>query len=157
MMSNLIHTWYTGDWKINGNKSVPYNGISITAAANYSPITSPPTSQKLISINLDITDFTLDKDGVSSTVSLEKTQVWYDIPLPQKPNSSPPVDDPNFTVSGSDNDTLGKVMLDHNLGGVFLNIQFCYGVTHSKREEIGFIMKFDELFTQGDDPIVVEL
>jgi len=155
-MDNLEYTWYTGDWKPNNNPTVPYNGLKIVATANYGQLTSPPTSGKLVSVALEIVDYTYDPNGVSSSVMLSNSSTWYDIAIPTDDTVSPPVPNLKFTVEGISNATLGKVKLDATSSGLYLNIQFRYGPTSRKREEIGYIMKFQENYQAGQDPIAVE-
>ncbi len=157
MATTKENTWHTGDWNPHGsNPKVPYNGIKIIATANYGPDASPPVPQKLISVDLEVIDFTYSKSGVSSKVTLIKTGVGYDIPIPEMTTTSPPVPNPEFTVVGIDQDTLGLVKLDATSGGSYLNIQFRYGIKDNTREEIGYIMKFDREYKEGENPIHVE-
>lgn len=158
MNNSKEYVWYTGDWKIDSNNlQVPYNGLKIGATAKYSAVTSPPTSQKLVSVDLVVVDYTYNPQGVTSPVLLYKTGVWFDIPIPTKEGVSPPEENKEFTVVGTDSiDELGKVKLEANSAGIFLNIQFRYGIDTMKREELGFIMKFDETYQDGEDPVQVE-
>jgi hypothetical protein len=140
--------WYSGDWKQKNNPEVPYNGIQIIAKANYSQPTSPPTTQTLLSVDVEVVDYTLDPNGVSSTVHLFKTGDWYDIPIPENNEVSPPEPNTDFTITSTDEAHLGKqLQLTITTSGIYLNIQFRYGV-HAYNEELGFIMKFDETYTK---------
>lgn len=157
MSNSTENTWYSGSWNENGNNSeVPYNGLKIAATAKYSLPTSPPSLQILVSVNLDVVDYTYDPNGVSSTLTLPKSNIWYGIPIPEDDNVSPPIPNIKFTVTDIENINLGKVRLDSNPSGTFLNIQFSFGPDHRKQEEIGYIMKFDQTYTEGQDPIQVE-
>ncbi|MCX2763687.1 hypothetical protein [Aquimarina muelleri] len=152
-MNNNI--WYTGDWKQQNNKEIPYNGVQIRARANYTPVTSPPSSQKLDSVDLEVVDFTKNPEGVSSSIVIYKTGVWFDIPIPENNTVSPPQPNTDFTVMGIDYTGLGKLQLEATTTGIFLNIQFRYGIQSRSREELGFIMKISEVYNEGEDPIKV--
>lgn len=180
MKNSKDYIWYTGDWKSKMNDQAPYNGLQIKAKANYSVPTVPPSTQNLMSVELDIIDFTKDKEGVTSKVKINKVGSWYDILIPEKKKVTDKETDkktdketdkeieevtekqigkqPNldFTVVGIHNNTLGQVKLDHNPNGIYLNIQFRYGLTGRKREEIGYVMKFDSILNDKHDPIEVE-
>ncbi len=188
MKNSKDHIWYTGDWKSKMNDQAPYNGLQIKATAKYSEPTVPPSTQNLMSVELDIIDFTKDKEGVSSKVKIKKVGSWHDILIPEKKKGTDKETDkktdkktdkeavketdeetdevtekqigkqPNldFTVVGINNNTLGQVKLDHNSNGIYLNIQFRYGLTGRKREEIGYVMKFDSIYNDKHDPIEVE-
>lgn len=155
-MDNINNNiWYSGDWKQVNNLQEPYNGIQIKAKANYSPTTSPPSSQVLISVDVEVVDFTKDPKGVSSTVNLSTTDVWYDIPIPENNEVSPPQTNLDFTVISTDEAHLGKLLqLAATTSGIFLNIQFRYGL-NANTEELGFIMKIDETYTEGQNPIQI--
>ena len=155
-MDNLEYTWYTGDWKPNNNPTVPYNGLKIVATPNYGPLTSPPTPGKLVSVALEVVDYTYDPNGVSSLVTLSNTSSWYSIEIPEDTSVSPPAPNLKFTVQGAGSTILGQVKLDAVSSGIYLNIQFCYGPTSRQREEIGYIMKFSETTQAGTDPVTVE-
>lgn len=148
--------WYSGDWKPINNLQVPFNGLKICATTNYGPATSPPTAQKLLSVLIEIVDYTKDENGVSSQLTLS-TGGWNNIPIPRDTSLSPPGPNPKFTVSGVNNSDLGQIQLETTSSGIFLNIQFCYGAIDKKREELGFIMKFSETYTQGDDTVLIEV
>ncbi|MCY1479370.1 hypothetical protein D3C87_70410 [compost metagenome] len=136
-------TWYTGDWRPDGNNSqAPYNGLKIVATANYSEKTNPPTARKLVSVDLEVVDYTYNPNGVSSSLQLTKPAVWYPIPIPTDTTVSPPEPNMQFTVVGIGGNALGNVKLDDTPRGSYLNIQFSYGPTSRKREEIGYIMRF---------------
>jgi len=147
-------SWYSGDWKPINNLQVPYNGLKISASPNYGLATSPPTAQKLVSVLIEVVDYTYDQNGVSSQLTLIKGG-WNDIPIPQDTSLSPPEPNSKFTVSGVNNSDLGQIQLETTSGGIYLNIQFCYGPINKKREELGFIMKFSETYTQGDDTVLI--
>lgn len=133
MEKTQTNTWYTGDWNPYGNNpDVPYNGIKIVATANYARQTNSQISGDLVSIDLQIVDYTNDPNGISSDFQLTKSAMWYDIPIPTK----------NFTVTGVNGTGLGLVKLDVMSSGIFLNIQFSYGIVNRKREEMGYIMRF---------------
>lgn len=149
-------SWYSGDWKpVNGTQP-PYNGLIISATPNYGPATSPPTAQKLAAVLIDVVDYTYDPNGVSSQLTLTRGG-WNDIPVPEDTSISPPQPNSKFTVSGISNSNLGQIQLTTTSSGVYLNIQFCYGPVNSKREELGFIMKFSETYTPGDDSVIIEV
>lgn len=158
-MSNLTNSsWYSGDWKSKNNIKQPYNGLKIIAKPNYGIPTSRPTSQKLVSVDLEIVDYTYSTTGVSSFVIAYKTDIWYEIAIPQNEGVSPPGPNSDFTVIGINNVDLGVVKLEVSPKGIFLNIKFRYGVESRKREELGYIMKFDTTYTEGQsqDPVEVE-
>jgi len=138
------NTWYSGDWTDSGNNvQPPYNGLEITAVANYSAAGSPPTSGKLVSVDLTFTDYTYDRNGVSSSFNISKNGVWTAIPIPVDYAVSPPVLNPLFTVMNIQGTGPGVVRLDTQTSGTFLNILFRYGFKNMTREEIGYIMRFD--------------
>lgn len=155
MSTTNKNIWYTGDWKQQNSPKAPYNGVQIRAKANYSAVTSPPTPQKLVSLDLDVVDFTKDPNGVSSNVTIYKTGVWYDIPIPENKLVSPPEPNSDFTVISIDFTSLGQLQLYTTTTGVYLNIQFRYGLKDKTREELGFIMKVSEVYHEGQDPIIV--
>jgi hypothetical protein len=147
------YIWYTGDWKQQNNAEIPYNGVQIKARANYIPLTSPPTSQKLISVAIEVVDYTNSINGISSNLILYKTGIWYGIPIPENTEVSPPQPNLDFTVIGIDSVSLGQLQLDNTTAGIYLNIQFRYG--KPSREELGFIMKINETYQDGQDSIKV--
>ena len=161
MSTTYKNIWYSGDWEQNPNVSEPYNGIQIKAEAEYEPAPAPksppepPTPRKLISLTLDLIDFTMDPEGVSSTVILYKSGIWYDIPIPNNNTVSPPQPNVNFTITNIDLNGLGQVQLTKVTSGLFLQVQFRYGLEHRTREEIGFIMAISETYIDGQDPIKV--
>ncbi|MCY1241636.1 hypothetical protein D9M72_545480 [compost metagenome] len=112
------------------------------ATANYSEKTNPPTARKLVSVDLEVVDYTYNPNGVSSSLQLTKPAVWYPIPIPTDTTVSPPEPNMQFTVVGIGGNALGNVKLDDTPRGSYLNIQFSYGPTSRKREEIGYIMRF---------------
>lgn len=127
------NTWYTGDWDPKGNNlQAPYNGVKIVAMANYAQQKDSQISGDLASVDLQIVDYTYDPDGVSSAVQLTKSTAWYDIPVPNQ----------DFSIAGLNNNTLGLVKLDVMPSGIFLSIQFSYGLIAGRREEMGYIMRF---------------
>ena len=139
------NTWYSGDWSDSGNNpQPPYNGVQITAIATYSAVGSPPLpTGKLVSVDLTVTDYTYDPNGISSSVTINKGGVWIPIPIPIDNTVSPPILNPLFTVMGINGTGPGVVRLDSHPSGTFLNIQFRYGLENMTREEIGYIMRFD--------------
>jgi hypothetical protein len=144
MDSTNNQVWYTGDWKQQNNPQEPYNGVQIKAKANYSPLTSPPSSQTLVSIDVEVVDYTKAPNGVSSTVHLTKTSTWYAIPIAENNGASPPEPNRDFTITSIDGAHVGKqLQLAVTTSGIYLNIQFRYGV-QAYSQELGFIMKFDE-------------
>jgi hypothetical protein len=147
--------WYSGDWKKQNNPKEPYNGVQIIATANYNPITSPPSPQTLLSVDVEVIDYTKAPNGVSSMVRLYKTGDWYDIPIPENSTESPPVPNADFTITSTDEAHLGKqLQLTVMTSGIYLQVQFRYGL-NANSEELGFIMKFDETYIEGQDPIQV--
>lgn len=159
MSNSKSSSWYSGDWKAGKNNiKPPYNGLKIIAKANYGVPTSPATSQKLVSVDLEIVDYTYSTTGVSSFVMAYKTDVWYKISIPENEAVSPLPPNLDFTVIGINNTDLGVIKLESSPKGIFLNIKFRYGVESRKREELGFIMKFDATYTEGQsqDPVEVE-
>lgn len=140
MSNSNNYTWHSGDWNAAGNNpQPPYNGLQISAVANYS---SPP-SVALLSVDVMFTDFTYDPNGVSSTVTLFQPGSWQPIPIPVNDKALPQEPDPNFTVCGNLPSEPGMIRLDPQLSGLFLNVQFRYGVKDFLREEIGYILKID--------------
>lgn len=153
--TNYDNVWYSGDWKQQNNNKVPYNGLQIKATANYSLPTSPPSTQNLVSVDIEVVDYTYDPKGVSSHLILTENNTWYDIPIPENTEISPPEPNADFTVRGIDNDSLGKLQLFVTTSGIYLNIEFSYGPTTNGREELGFIMKINSTYQEGQDPIQV--
>lgn len=152
------YIWHTGDWKEPGSDKPPYNGVKIEANATYSKATSPPTAQVFRSVDLKVTDYTRDKNGVSSVVTLDQTGRWYDIKIPKNEHVSPPLPNRLFTVCGIHLNTLGRIRLDVLSAGIYVNIEFRFGMGDRKREEIGYIMKIDKVkkADNGDHIIHVE-
>ncbi|KIX21465.1 hypothetical protein SY27_07075 [Flavobacterium sp. 316] len=149
-------TWYSGDWNTGkDNNTPPYNGIKITAKANYNVPVDESSTQSLTSVDLEIADYTYDINGVSSYVSLSEANTWYTIPIPENTNVSPSEPNSNFTITGIDTTKLGNVELNSNVAGLFVNIEFKYGAENEKREELGFIMKIEETYIEGTDSIIV--
>lgn len=156
MENSNTDIWYSGDWKPVNSPVAPYNGVTISATANYSPVTSPPVSRSLVSVDVVVTDYTCNAAGVSSPVSLYKSGITYYIPIPVDDTVSPPHPNEQFTVSGVEGIGFGQLSLDSNSGGLYLNIQFSYGMGLNKREELGYIMKFELTYTEGVQIIRVE-
>lgn len=130
--------WYSGDWKLHNNNTIPYNGIKIEATADYN------NSNNLDTVTAIVTDYTLVPNGISSTVQLSRAGTWYDITIPINETTEPPQPNTDFTVKGIDlNDSLGKLQLYMTATGVYLRVQFRYGLEHRTREELGFILQFD--------------
>lgn len=145
--------WYSGDWSQNNKKNSPYNGVKIEATSNYSPSTDDTSLQKLTSIDVLITDYTKDPEGVSSEISLIEKDFWYYIPIPENNNTSPPKPNTDFTITATDlyrADLLGKLELNtlSSSSQLFLNIQFSYGLPNMTRTEIGLIFQFDEVYQE---------
>lgn len=153
MNSKKEYIWYTGDWKQYNNPEPPYNGVQIKAKAIYTLPTNPPTTQKLVSVAIEVVDYTNDTNGISSALILYKTGIWYDIPIPKITTESASQPNSDFTVLGIDNVGLGKLQLDSSPIGIYLNIQCRYG--DPSREEIGYIMKIEEIYNEEQDPIIV--
>jgi hypothetical protein len=148
-------SWYTGDWTEINNNYVPYNGLVVSATPNYGPLISPPTPQKLVSVLIEIVDYTYDPNGVSSQLTLTKGG-WNEIPVPEDISLSPPQPNQKFTVSGI-NSALGQIQLTITSNGIYLNIQFRYGPIGRQREELGFIMKFSDTYSQSHEGEFVEV
>lgn len=140
MSTTNQNTWQSGDWQETPNSNPPYNGLEITATP---VVSSPPVPGKLLPIDLTITDFTYDPNGVSSSMTISKTGQWLPIPIPMDNTVSPPVYNSKFTVTSINIGGPGMVRIDATPSGTFLNIQFRYGLEHATREEIGYIMRFD--------------
>lgn len=143
-------SWYTGDWKQINNLQAPYNGLKISATANYGPGASLPTDRKPVSVLIEVVDYTYDQNGISSELILTKGS-WNYIPIPQDTSLLPPESNSKFTVSGIGNSALGKIQLVTYYNGIFLQVEFCYGPTNGKREELGFIMNFSDNYPEGID------
>lgn len=136
MSNTKEQVWYSGDWKTSGsNLYPPYNGLKILAVSTYETTENPLIKGKLMSIDLTITDFTYDVNGISSTFTVSKTGMWYEIPFPMNDNKK-------FTVSSVNGGGPGVVRIVEEPSGIFLFIQFRYGLESMKREEIGYIMRF---------------
>lgn len=141
--------WYSGDWRSVNQKQAPYNGIKIETSANYGLPTNDSSPQKLISVDVVVTDYTYDPKGVSSKVTLTEQQIWYDIPFPENNSITPPKPNTDFSVCNCNSDDLpGQLKLESNLPDIFLQIGFRYGLPHNKREEIGYILRFNEFYKE---------
>lgn len=145
--------WHTGDWITGGRPHAPYNGVAIAATAFYRRTAK---QRLLVSVDLEITDYTRRKQGVVSKLKLERTGAWYEIPVPvllpvTKLNQQ---SDPDFTVTGNGTYQPGKVRLDATSDGMYLNVLFRYGLPHAMREELGYIMKISKTYRK--DAIEVE-
>lgn len=143
-------SWYSGEWTAVNNPQVPYNGLVVFATPNYGPETSPPTPQQLISVLIEVVDYTYDPNGVSSQLTLTKSG-WTAIPIPDDNSLSPPEPNLKFTVAGIQDSGLGQIRLDTAFSGIYLNIQFKHGVIGHQREEIGYIMRFFSTYPQNDE------
>jgi hypothetical protein len=153
------HTWYTGDWKTYPIATqAPYNGVAITAVAHYNNPGVPGAVQQLVSVDLQIVDYTNEKEGAATSLNLSLMDTWYAIP---PPDAAVPVTDPTLQVPAIPDPAAvtvlsGKVKLDTTSNGMYLNVEFCYGITGRVRGELGYIMKIDRVFQDGQDPIRVE-
>ncbi|CAM1342087.1 hypothetical protein [Tenacibaculum amylolyticum] len=138
-MNNIDNKiWYSGNWRQKNNDTIPYNGIKIKATPHYN------NSNELDSVTAIVIDFTKVPDGVSSTVQLSTTGTWYDISIPMDDSTEPPQPNNDFTVIGIDSaDDLGKLQLYLTTTGVYLRVQFQYGLKHARHQELGFILQFD--------------
>jgi hypothetical protein len=132
------YIWYSGDWKRNGNNhQVPYNGVKITANANYAVSTRSPKIQRLVSVSVKVADYTYNIDGTVVKIELLQDGLWYDIIIPESDKISSSKSYPEFTLKGL-NEGLGRLRLETTTAGVFLNIQFKYG--EYERNVMGYIM-----------------
>ncbi|TCP26732.1 hypothetical protein EV195_10270 [Tenacibaculum skagerrakense] len=131
MTNTITNYWCSGDWRRVNNNKPPYNGIKIKATANYK-------NNKLDNIIAVVTDFTKDPNGVPSTVELSEINEWAAILIPEK-NGQPNTD---FTVMGT-HGSFGMLKLDRMSNGILLRVAFRYGINNF-REELGFIMQFNE-------------
>lgn len=154
MNESSKQSWYTGDWTVENNYHVPYNGLAIHATPNYGQPTSPPTDQRLVSVLIEVVDYTYNPTGVSTQLTLTKGG-WFDIPLPEDITVSPPQPNSDFTVSGIQNSELGQIKLDINSNGIYLNIQFSYGTIGRKKNEIGYILKFSDTYYMQYNNVLV--
>lgn len=130
--------WHSGDWNYNNNgngNKLANNGIKIIANANYISSARLIDTQKLVSVFVEVIDYSCNTEGVSCTIELLETSTWYDIQIPEK--------NEEFNVVGIEKG-LGKLKLDVNTAGVYLEIQFKFGLAGSTKNELGYIMKFDE-------------
>lgn len=138
------NVWYSGDWKQQNNSEAPYNGVQIKTKANYSPSTSPPIAQALVSVDVEVIDYTKAPKGVSSTVNLSEMDVWYDIPIPEDNEVSLPESSLDFTIKSISDCHPGKLLqLTTTAEHIYLQIQFSYGDVIFSNSEVGFIMKID--------------
>lgn len=127
------HVWHSGDWRLKPYQKPPYNGIEISAKPIYSK------NDEFISVEVVFTDFTLSETGLSSTIpELQIQEKWVPIPEVVLTSSSPEEIDPDFTIKGS-------VALSREPTGIYMQIQLRYGLEHSQREELGFILRFDSV------------
>ncbi|WP_264551859.1 hypothetical protein [Flavobacterium sp. N2038] len=130
--------WHSGDWNYNNNgngNKLANNGIKIIANANYISSARLIDTQKLVSVFVEVIDYSCNTNGVSCKTELLKPSTWYDIQIPEK--------NEEFTIVGIEKG-LGKIKLDVNTAGVYLEIQFKYGLTESTQNTLGYIMKFEE-------------
>ncbi len=123
--------WRSADWKTTPRREPPYNGIEITVAPSYDD------AGKFISAMITVKDCTLDKDGVSSVIKdMTPAGGWMEIPPPDPGSPPDPSKDPaKFTV-------LGAVKLRFSSNAILLQVRLNYGLEHSRRDELGFIMEF---------------
>lgn len=136
--NSTTEVWHSGDWKSVPLNKPPYNGIEISAIPTYDTET-----EKFVSATVTFTDFTLSKTGVSSTIpELTIAEQWVPVPkaikISSPPASPPDQSNPSFTIDGN-------VCLETTTSGIFLRIHLFYGMEHSTREELGFILKFDQV------------
>lgn len=132
-MNNAITQAYT--WRTHSLPSCW--GVSISATANF-------YARQFSSLDLTITDYTCDPNGVSSTLTIYTKGDWTSIPVPAS-DASPPVPDPQFTVRGTYPQTPGSIRLCPTPGGLYLDIRFSYGPEHQRTYTQGFIIKIDTL------------
>ncbi len=140
-MRTTPQTWYSGDWKSKNNEQAPYNGVKIIAESNYD------NAKKLVDVTVTFIDFTMNDQGISSTVILDKINTWYSIPIPEKKGVKPTRVNDGFTITQIQQNGQ-EVRLESNDSGIFLVIQFTYGLPHQKREEIGFILRINEFLKE---------
>ena len=124
-----IYKWHTGDWKTHTNADPPYNGVEIIATAHYN------AHREFIYLDLEITDYSLEKEGVSSLMTLRRADLWINIPVP-KTSAAYSIPNPHFTIDG-------QVKLINN-NDIFLQVDFVYGIPQKRRKELGYIMKIDK-------------
>lgn len=137
------YIWHSGDWNRNSNnQQVPYNGVKITANAYYAASSRSPKIQKLVSVSVEVIDYTYNADGAAVKIEVLKEGLWYDI-IPENDKISSSESYPEFTIKGL-NDGLGRLRLETTTAGVFLNIQFKYG--EHERKVMGYIMKIQEAY-----------
>jgi len=126
--------WYSGDWHKRPNKQVPYNGIKISGLPLHDD------NGDLVSIAVSLVDYTVNKQGIKSVIpelTVSAGNVTIIPPIsPTSPPSSPPKADSSFTIEGI-------VTLEATFTNVCLRIRLDYGLEHSKRNEIGYVMCFD--------------
>jgi len=128
--------WCSGDWKTIPRKTVPYNGVEIVGTPVYDD------NGKFVSADLKIVDCTYVPDGVASELhGLNVGDGWQEIPAAVVP-TSPPSPDANFTVNG-------KLQLYHGSGSMLLGVDFSYGLTGQRHEELGFIFGFPTTIAVG--------
>lgn len=125
--------WQSGDWSKRPNKEIPYNGIEISGLPEYDE------NSALVSVTVTLTDYTLDEQGVASSIlglTVAAGSVSIFAPTEQtSPVSSPPRPNPDFTIEGD-------VALEPSGSDVCLRIRLSYGLEHMRREEIGYVMCF---------------
>lgn len=141
-MQTTIQTWYSGDWRSKNNVQAPYNGVKIIAESNYD------NAKKLVDVTVTFIDFTMNNQGISSAVILDKVNTWYTIPIPERKGVEPIETNDDFTITQIQQNTQEEVRLENNDSGIFLRIQFRYGLPHQKREELGFILRIDEFLKE---------
>lgn len=141
-MQTTTQTWYSGDWKSKNNVQAPYNGVKIIAESNYD------NAKKLVDVTVTFIDFTMNDQGISSTVILDKVNAWYTIPIPEKKGIKPTEPNNDFTITNIYYSDKEEVRLESNDSGIFLRIQFIYGLPYQKREELGFILRIDEFLKE---------
>lgn len=139
------YIWHSGDWRKNANPEAPYNGIEIKVRPNYAP-TSP---FNLSTVDVKVIDYTYNPKGIESEVTLIKKDEWYPIPIPEIKEEGLSKSNHEFTVKGIYNiEDNGLLKLENTTTGIYLNIQFRYGMSHG--EELGFIMRIDEKTEQEE-------
>ncbi len=149
MQSTKEYQWFSRHWNQQNNSQVPYNGVQINAIANYGYVSTPPTAQNLVSVAIEVIDYTYDPNGVVSSLTLHKTDTWYDIPIPENTEISPPEPNADFTVESIGGESLGQIKLQVTVTGTYINVQFQYGLFNRAETETGFIMNIEETFDEG--------
>lgn len=117
-------TWTSGDWVDPPHKEPPYNGLELTATPVYHP-----ESHTLITLGIEIQDFTLAKTGAKLVTAFET--------IGDKAKDELPKPDGDVTVAGS----LELLLANAPAGKVLLCQDLAWGLPDQRHHASGCILE----------------